>query len=263
MRKRRNSDVIQGPHGFTFKYSIPSEDPDQATEPCVLAKHPEFIAQLHEERRLWLEMEQARLADPMPDPAELAVSQLIDFLVFVERAFPILSTSPIVRDQYVRRENTLSNSQGFKDFTEWRKVAPLHRMSPTEAAKELLARLVDIGVPMSEANATRVADAIVRVGQPNLPPKRESKWNDAVSCTATALWRSFGGKGPAGIRKLKQLKTNKDIIDYKKAGSKYLVLMPSETAKTELLKRLVDDKTKDNRGGSRQNVAKHGKTMSK
>ena len=113
---------------------------------------------------------EAQRVDPMPDPQNINVRETIDFVDFIARVskdFQYLLAMPEIGQQYNRREMVLSASPGWKAFLEWKDIEH-HRKTPLEAAKELLAVLVDrLRMPSAEL---RLMPLLRRCPDWNQPP---------------------------------------------------------------------------------------------
>ncbi len=95
-----------------------------------------------------------------------------------------------------------------------------------------------------------------------------SKWDDAPSCSATAVWAFFDGKGPGKRSHLETLKRDGHIMDFRPKGNAFQVIVkPSDTDRFR--SHLKQRDAADRRGGAResrtsgkakQNEAKRSKT---
>jgi hypothetical protein len=155
-------DIEDGIRGTELEAS--GNEPNRSAPASVdVFNSPEWIswaAELHRNEYL---MSEARRVDPMPDPNELTVGQMIDFLTFNSRTPQNLLAIPEVNQMYVRREMILSQSAGFKAFGQWRDIE-VHRLSVIDAANELLARLVErLRKPSKEIRAMRLLDAVHQI----------------------------------------------------------------------------------------------------
>ena len=119
-----------------------------------------------------------RRVDPMPAPEALTVGEMIDFITFIARTPHDYLAQPEVAQMYTRRDMALSASPGWKAFQEWRDIEH-HRKAPLEAARELLALLVDrLRRPSEELRLMRLSDAVHLIGQPDrlAPENKPPRW---------------------------------------------------------------------------------------
>ena len=163
-------EVIRGPHGFSFTYSpttLPASQEPEAFDP---SKHPEWIARIEEFQRVGLEMERARLADPMPDPDVLTVGEMIKFITFLSRTPMEWLANPIIGQQYNRRDVVLLASPGWKAFLDWKDRARLHRLSRLEAAERLRDEVGERTAMLTrEIESMPLMDAVRLLEQPGNP----------------------------------------------------------------------------------------------
>jgi hypothetical protein len=153
-----NPQVLRGPHGFTFT-SSPTTLP-ASQEPEDFSKRPEWIAWVEQNLRNDQRMAEARRVDPMPDPEKINVGELIDFLTLIARTPQDWLAVPEVGQAILRRDRVLSASPGWKAFEAWRDVEH-HRKTAFEAAKELLALLVErLRRPSEELRLMPLLDAV-------------------------------------------------------------------------------------------------------
>ncbi len=88
------------------------------------------------------------------------------------------------------------------------------------------------------------------------------RWGEAYSCSATCVWAKFGGKGGGREEQLKKLKADEVIIDYRRKGRSFQVIVKPQDR--ESFSRHIEAwNAKDNRGGSRQNASKQVKSRRK
>jgi hypothetical protein len=164
-------EVIRGPHGFRFTYSpttLPASQEPEAIDP---EKHPEWVTLVEDLRRESLRMEEARQADPMPDPGALTVGELIKFITFLSRTPTEWLATPIIGQQCNRREVVLLASPGWKAFLDWKDRARLHRLSRVEAAEALLNLVGErTGKLTREIESMPLLDAVRLLEQPAAPP---------------------------------------------------------------------------------------------
>ena len=96
---------IRTPNGTVFTYGNASADHEIDVDAMAVDRIAE-----------------ARRVDPMPDPENLTVGEMIDFITFiarVSREFQYLLPTPEVREQYLCRQSVLSASPGFREFKKW------------------------------------------------------------------------------------------------------------------------------------------------
>jgi hypothetical protein len=174
----QNPDVIRGLGEVSFTYS-PSTLPT-SEEPEDFSRRREWIAWAEELHRNEHQMAEARRVDPMPDPETLTVGEMIDFVTFFARTPQDWRAMPEIGQAFARRDKVLSTSPGWKAFVDWKDVEH-HRKTPVEAAKELLALLVDrLRKPSEELRLTSLLDAVRLLGQsdaaiPLAPPRGDEK----------------------------------------------------------------------------------------
>jgi hypothetical protein len=170
--------VVIDDQPWTFSYGPSPETPDSEKPEAVdPAKHPEWIALVEQYRHNESMMAEARRVDPMPDPNAITVGQTIDFVDLIARTPQGWLAKPEIGQMIMRRELVLSASAGWKAFKKWSDIEH-HRKTPLEAAKELLALLVDrLRRPPDELRLMPLLEAVRLICQPEAAGRPPSGTN--------------------------------------------------------------------------------------
>jgi len=125
----------------------------------------------------------------MPDPQRITVGEMIDFVTLIDRTPQDWLAMPEIGQMVIRREKVLSASPGWRAFNDWKDVEH-HRKTPLEAAKELLALLVErLRKPSEQLRLMPLLAAVRLLGQLDAagPP-------DAPNASGTDVTKFTGEK---------------------------------------------------------------------
>jgi hypothetical protein len=145
-------EVIRGPHGIWSTDSpttLPARPEPEVFDP---SKHPERAALVEDHRRESLLTEEARRADPMPDPGAPTVGEMIDFI------------------KGNRRDAVPSKSLGWKAFLAWQ-AGPHRRSRPISPG---LKAALDLDARLRRRRLVGAADGfLIQLGERTGKPTRE------------------------------------------------------------------------------------------
>ncbi len=141
----------------------------------------------------WLEQKEMEVArtERLPASESLTVGEMIDLVTVLDRMHNLIAVHPVIRLQYFRRDEVLGNSQGYQEFLGWKDI-DFHRGTLAEAARELLARLVERFRKRSdELRQMPLLDAVRLLAQPENAANHIEGENRPSEATKSAANRRY------------------------------------------------------------------------